>query len=179
MKLFRILPLAIVLATSCAMGQDAILDRSPDSAGMRRCPIGLEVDHGSFFLQKKAEYGPGARGDVPLSGSVQRIHLTMSNPDLREILKLQFSVRGYSDKARTLSLQSASSAPDLSEEVTVVLDIKGNGQATSDLSLSSFTAVTAVDLNFVSYADGSAWKAPMRGACSVAPSLTMLVTADR
>jgi hypothetical protein len=189
MKSVRILPLAIVLATTCAIGQDTVTHRSPNAASpnneslgfypysLDRCPIGLQVNHGSFFLQRKTEYGPGSGDGVSPASSVQRIHLTMTNPSLREVVKVELTVHGYSDKWRAIPL--ASSAPDLARRLTVVLDIKGNGHASSDLSLSSFTAVTSVDVDRLTYADGSVWHATARGACSVAPNPLMLVSADR
>ena len=191
MKPIRLLPLAIVLATICAVGQDVVLHRnlygvSSNSQSlnlypysMDRCPIGLQVNHGSFFLQRKVEYGPGSNDGIPLTGSVQRIHLIMTNPNPREIVKVQLTVHGYSDKWKAIPLVRASSAPDLAKEVTVVLDIQGNGHASSDLSLNNFTAVTSVDLDSLTYADGSAWEAASRGLCTVAPSLMMLVSAER
>lgn len=188
MKSVCILPLAIVLATTCAIGQDTVTHRSPNAASPNNeslrfypysCPIGLQVSHGSFFLQKKTGYGPGPLpGDgVSPASAVQRIHLTMTNPSLREVVKVELTVHGYSDKWRAIPL--ASSAPDLVRRLTVVLDIKGNGHASSDLSLSSFTAVTSVDVDRLTYADGSVWHATARGACSVAPNPLMLVSADR
>jgi hypothetical protein len=189
MKSVRILPLAIVLATTCAIGQDTVTHRSSNAASLNnevlkfysyslgRCPIGLQVSHGSFFLQRKTEYGPGPGDGVSPASSVQRVHLTMTNPSLREVAKVELTVHGYSDKWRAIPL--ASPAPDLAKKVTVVVDIKGNGRASSDLSLRSFTAVTSVDVDTLTYADGSVWHATARGACSVAPSLMMLVSADR
>jgi hypothetical protein len=191
MKPIRFLPLAIVLATICAIGQDVVMHRSPNAVSanpaslnfypysMDGCPIGLQVNHGSFFLQRKVEYGPGSNDGIPFTGAVQRIHLIMTNPNPREIVKVQLTVHGYSDKWKAIPLVRASSAPDLAKEVTVVLGIKGNGHASSDLSLNSFTAVTSVDVDSLTYSDGSAWHSTSRGACSVAPSPMMLVSADR
>ena len=139
MKPVCLLLLAIVLAITCAMGQDTVLHRNPYGVSsnsqslnlypysMDRCPIGLQVNHGSLFLQRKVEYGPGSNGGIPLTGSVQRIHLIMTNPNPREIVKVQLTVHGYSDKWKAIPLVRASSAPDLAKEVTVVLDIQGNG----------------------------------------------------
>lgn len=59
------------------------------------------------------------------------------------------------------------------------LDVKGNGHASSDLSLRRFTSVTSVDLNSLTYADGATWQASSPGACSVVPDPLMLVSAAR
>jgi hypothetical protein len=58
-------------------------------------------------------------------------------------------------------------------------DVKGMGRASSDLSLNRFTAVTAIDLNSITYKDGATWHASSPGACSTIPDLIMLVAAAR
>jgi hypothetical protein len=58
-------------------------------------------------------------------------------------------------------------------------DVKGMGRASSDLSLKRFTAVTAIDLNSVTYKDGATWHASSPGACSTIFDLIMLVAAAR
>ena len=50
-------------------------------------------------------------------------------------------------------------------------------RASSDLSLSRFTAVTSVDLNSITYADGTTWHTSSPAACSITPDLIMLVAA--
>lgn len=184
MKLSSILPLAVALAATAAIAQDSANPSPAKNASLTispnlldRCPIGLQVDHGGLFVQKRTDYGPGLNDRMPLAGAVQRIHLTMTNPSAREIVEVQLTVHGYSDKGRTIMLASA--GPDLAKKVTLTRDIQGNGHASSDLSLSNFTAVSSVDVDSLTYADGSSWKATAGGACSVAPNLWMLVSAAR
>jgi hypothetical protein len=110
---------------------------------------------------------------------VQRIHLTMTNLSSREIVKAQFTVHGFSDKWKVAPLVDGSPAPDLAKSVHVAMDVQRDGQASSDLSLSRFTSVTTVDLNSLTYADGSTWESETPGACSVAPDPFMLVSAAR
>ena len=114
-----------------------------------------------------------------MASSIQKIRFTMTNPSLPEIVKAQFTVHGYSNNQRAFRLADASSAPDLTKTVTVVLDVKRNGQASSDLSLSRFTSVTSVDLDSLTYADGSTWQPASPGACSVALSMLMRLSATR
>jgi hypothetical protein len=57
--------------------------------------------------------------------------------------------------------------------------VQGNGQASRNLSFSHFTAITAVDVNEITYADGSSWHTSSAGACSASPDLFMLVNAER
>ena len=69
--------------------------------------------------------------------------------------------------------------PDLARTVDVALDVQGNGQASRNLSLSRFTAITAVDVNAITYGDGSTWRTSSPGACSASPDLLMLVNAEQ
>jgi hypothetical protein len=103
----------------------------------------------------------------------------MTNLLSREIVSAQFVVHGYSNKGRAMNLANSSSEPDLAKTVDVVLDVKGKSEASSDLSLSRFTAVTSIDLNSITYADGNTWSTPSAEACSVTPDSIMLVASSQ
>jgi hypothetical protein len=186
MKPISILPLAIVLATTGAIGQDTVLLRSPQATPSvlmqprtfhADCPVSLKVNHGPSFLKKNTEYGPFA----PPAAKVQeqRIQLTMTNPSPKEIVSAQITVYGFSDKWRAIPLAGAKDTPDLRKTINLVLNVKGNDHVSSDLSLHRFTSVAYVDLDALTYADGATWKASSPSACSVSPDLMMLVSAAR
>jgi hypothetical protein len=141
------------------------------------CPVGLQVHHGPSPLAKSANYGPF----VPPSPAVQeqRIQLTMTNPSRKEIVSAQITVHGFSDKWRAIPLAGATNTPDLTKTVNIVLNVKGNDHASSDLSLPRFTSVAYVDLDSLTYADGFTWKASSPAACSVSPDPFMLVSEAR
>ena len=188
MKPMSILPLSIMLATASAIGQNAPLLRSPQATPTvlmpprtpsADCPVGLKVDpsRGLALLERDAKYGPFAPpGPKVLE---QRIHLTMTNPSLKEIVSAQITVYGFSDKRRAIPLTGATDGPDLKKRMNLVLNVKGNAHASSDVSLSRFTSVAYVDLDSLTYADGATWRASSSAVCSVTPSLLMLVSAAR
>ena len=186
MKLISILPLAIVLATTSAIGQDIVIHRSANSVSSSfsfprimgtDCPVGLQVQHGRSFLKRNTDYGPFATPNPAVQE--QRIRLTMTNPTPKEIVSAQITVHGFSDKWRAIPTTSAGSTPDLTKTVKIVLNVKGNDHASSDLSLLRFTSVAYVDLDSLTYANGATWKASSPGACSVSPDLAMLVSEAR
>jgi hypothetical protein len=186
MKFIPILPLAIVLATANAIGQDTVLHRSANPAALNLtsphtfradCPVALQVQHGPSFQKRNTNYGPFASPTPTVQE--QRIQLTMTNPTPKEIVSAQLTVHGFSDKWRAVPLASAKSDPDLTKTVKIVLDVKGNGHASSDLSLRRFASVAYVDLDSLTYADGATWKASSSGACSVSPDPLMLVSEAR
>jgi hypothetical protein len=186
MKPISILPLAIVLAATSAIGQDVVLHRSPNPTPSSfsfprtlgdNCPVDLEVNHGPSFQKKNTDYGPFAP-PIP-AVQEQRIQLTMTNPSRKEIVSAQITVHGFSDKWRAVPLANAASTPDLTKRITIVLNVKGNDHASSDLSLQRFTSVAYVDLDSLTYADGATWKASSPSACSVSPDPLMLVSEAR
>jgi hypothetical protein len=184
MKLVPILPLAVALAATSAVAQDSQLMSSSQNVVLplasslpNNCPVSLEVTHGQLFAKRLTEGGPQAPDNrMSLSGVVQRVHLTMTNPSTRKIVGVELNIEGYSSKGKTFTLTAAS--PDLSRTVSLALEIEGKSDASSDLSLKDFTAVSAVDVVSLKYADGSTWKASA-GACHVSPKALMLVSSAR
>jgi hypothetical protein len=191
MKCASFLSLAILLIATCVSGQETVM-RSDTKLAMTtpplhmdsaNCPVGLQVKHGPGLTVAKNAEGPSINGkplpygQVKVQDQGQGIHLTLSNLSPRSIVSAQVIVHGFSNKWRYVPLSGAD--PDLARTVDVALDVKGNGEASRNLSLSHFTAITAVDVNAITYADGSTWRTSSPGACSAAPDLLMLVNLER
>jgi hypothetical protein len=191
MKCASILSLAILLTTAPAFSQeivmrsDAKLASAPPPLHMDRtnCPVGLEVKHATGLPTAVSVEGPAINGKAIPYGQVQLavqnlgIHLILTNLSPQSIVSAQLVVHGFSSKWRYVPLSGAD--PDLATTVDVALDVKGNGQASRNLSLSHFTAITAVDVNAITYADGSNWRTSSPGACSASPDLLMPVNVER
>ncbi len=178
MKNIGILPLAIFLVATCANGQGS----SKKDTSVRvtlagaHCPVSLQATHGDFFMERRA----GSFGFNPAPDALQqRIHLTMTNPQPRDIVSAQVTAHGLSDKWRIVGLSTSTPAPDLAKTIDLAFDVKGKGQGSGDLSLKRFTAVTSIDLDSIEYADGSSWHAAWSGACSIKPSALMPVSSVR
>jgi hypothetical protein len=175
-----ILPALFLFAATSVYAQQPVTSHQAKStlltlqpAAGADCPLGMQASHGAGVpLARNA-------GSADTSSLVQRIHLTMTNRQSHEMVSAQFIVHGYSDKRKAISLANSSPTPDLAKTVDVVLDVKGKGEASSDLSLRSFTAVTLIDLSSITYADGNIWRTSSPGACSIAPGLMMLVASTQ
>jgi hypothetical protein len=187
-----ILPLVLLFPAPTMFAQQSVpphntkstvltLPRNPEAS----CPVGMQARHGAG-IPVGMIVGPSIDGSPIAPNSpaftharAQRIHLTMTNLLSREIVSAQFVVHGYSNKGRAMNLANSSPEPDLAKTVDVVLDVKGKGEASSDLSLSRFTAVTSIDVNSITYADGNTWHTPSPEACGVTPDLIMLVASTQ
>ena len=191
MKCASILSLAILLTTTCAFSQETVirsdaklaLATPPLHMDRTNCPVGLEVKHATGLPTAIGAEAPSINGKALPYGQVRLsvqnlgIRLILTNLSPQSIVSAQVVVHGFSNKWRYVPLSGAD--PDLATPVDVALDVKGNGQASHNLSLSRFTAITAVDVNEITYADGSAWRTSSPGACSASPDLFMLVNAER
>jgi hypothetical protein len=182
----RVLPLVFLFAASTIYAQQSFTPGNTKSTVLHRprtpeasCPIGMQARHGAG-LPVGLYAGPSIEKSPKGSPAfTQRIQLTMTNLLAHEIVGAQFVVHGYSNKGRAMNLANSSPAPDLAKTVDLVLDVKGKSEASSDLLLSRFTAVTSIELESITYADGNTWNTPSAEACSITPGLIMLVASTQ
>ena len=188
-----ILSLVFLLSNALLLGQQQVTKQDADSASSNQvrsagtnCPIGVEAN--LVALPSVSNAGPSINGQ-PLQQKEPRLegqqvtkdylqlHLDVSNPSSRDIVGAQFTVHGFSRKLRVIDPSDPSNAPDLWRTVDVALDVQGKGHASSELSLTHFTAIiTSIDLDSVTYADGTQWQAPSPGACSTIPNIVMRIS---
>jgi hypothetical protein len=173
MKYAGILPLAIVFATTSALGQ------YPARIDTAKCPVGMQATHSGLFAERNAKFGPS--DEVAPSIPEQRINLRMINFLPHDIVNAEITARGFSQHWRAIFVSDTpgtQETPDLAKTVHVALDVKGNSSASRDLSFPHFSAIRTIDVNSITYADGSTWHASSSGACRVAPSLIMPIGAQ-
>jgi hypothetical protein len=70
---------------------------------------------------------------------------------------------------------SGGAIEDAIRTMRIAFTSEKDGSVSSDLYVSGFTSVTAVQLIEVSYADGSVWKTSAPASCRVAPDPLMLI----
>ena len=183
MNRFSSLPLALLLVSTFAVAQQPLTRHHSESTSFS-CPVNMQARHAmqtpvSVNADGKDLQGPAIHAPKEqVAPQFQRLQLTLSNPSSRDIVSAEFTAHGFSNKPRARDLSAGSNEPDLAKTIEIALGLKGNGHVSSDLSLQHFTAVTSIDLNSLTYADGTTWHAPSPGACSITPSPVMLVAAN-
>jgi hypothetical protein len=172
MKSASILPLTIVLATTSMFGQSFTL---PPRIDPSKCPVGLKVERSSgLFAYENAKAVPA---ELAAPSSEQWFDLRMMNFLPLEIVNAEITVHGFGHNGGIIG-PLLTPTPNLAKTMDVALDVKGNSSASRELSFAHFSAIQTIDVNSVTYADGSAWHTPSPGACSVAPSLIMRISAQ-
>lgn len=108
-------------------------------------------------------------------GFGQRIFLTLTDTHAAQILTASVRIHGYSGKNHMV--QTGGATGDATKSVTVKFNRETDGSVFADLYIPGFTAVTYLQLEDVSYADGSIWKMSDSNICRVAPDPLMLIAA--
>ena len=151
-----LLPIALLLGSTSLVAQTTVVVLASPAAS---CPVSL-----------RAQQMPG--GDKMVVNGVahkalaQMLHLTATAPHSRQITGANVTVRGYTSKARFLTLgMSNQDTGDSAKNLDVTFAPADDKDASTDISLAGFSAVTVVDLNSVTYADGSTWKLAAGSSC--------------
>lgn len=171
MNFASILPFTIMLATTSMFGQSFTVPPRMDPS---KCPVGLQVEHSSGLFAYENTRAVPAQHAAPKTE--QWFDFRMTNFRPHEIVNAQITAHGFSYKWRTIPVSAAT--PDIWKTTDVALDVKGNSSASRELSFDHFSTIRTIDVNSVTYADGSTWHASSPGACSVAPSPIMRISAQ-
>lgn len=122
------------------------------------CPISL-----------RAQQAPGGGrmvvNGVPLTGIAQTLHLIVSPPESRRVVAANVTVRGFSNKARVLPIMENHDPGDAAKTLEVRFSAGPSKEVSADLLVPGLSATTVIDLNSVTYADGSTWKLAAGTAC--------------
>jgi hypothetical protein len=138
------------------------------------CPISLRALHGASGDMLKVDRSRP-------QGIAQLIHLILTNLDSRRIVAARVRVHGITGKGHITQTKSSRDESDASANLVVRFpdgpeQSAGPGKDVSgDLWVPGMTAVLSIDLNSVTFADGSTWSFAGREACHVAPDKLMLI----
>jgi hypothetical protein len=136
------------------------------------CPVAMsarQVGLGNIVAAKASQPVP--------SGPAQHLHLSLSSRKGNTIVAAQITVHGLNGKPMMLEVESsAANSVDASRRMSVSFDDATPSESGADLIAPNFTAVRFIELDSLTYADGSIWKSNS-GACRVEPDSLMLVSA--
>ncbi|SPE20280.1 exported hypothetical protein [Candidatus Sulfotelmatomonas gaucii] len=143
----------------------------PIPPAVNRCPISMRAQHlsdGSLVKTCKPTHPAGIG---------QRLHLTFTNPDSKQIASARLTVHGVTPKGRVMQAASAQGgSSDATQSLSVTFSPGPDQSATADLWVPGMTAVRSIALESVVYSDGSTWKVADGMACRVTPDPLMLIS---
>ena len=133
------------------------------------CPVSLRAqyraDGGLLKVEKSRPEWPA-----------QKLHLIVTNPDSERIVSARVRVHGLSGKGRVTQTLSGQNDADAASTLDVQLAQGPDKEASGDLRAPGIAAILSVELNSVTYEDGSTRSFSGRETCRVAPDKMMLIT---
>lgn len=156
-------------ATRPAPPQTVVRPSGGGLGASRSCPVSLDVRHGWGLGQAVATDGSSR----PVG---QALDLTVTNHNSREIASLDGIVQVRSGKSRMMPLVSEND--ELGERLPLHIDVavKADEVAAASWNVASMHAVAYVELNKVTYRDGSSWSSAKGTACQFTPNPLMLIS---
>jgi hypothetical protein len=131
------------------------------------CPVDLSAQPG---------VGPGMI--VVIAGkdnASQKLDLQLSNSrDARAVTHAQITVHGFTVHGRIPPASNPNPAT-IAKQVDLQLTVAPGASTSTGLLFKGFTSVRWIDLDSLTYADGSTWHTSPQHNCQVVPSLLMLV----
>ena len=135
------------------------------------CPVQMNAQHESVFRDKV---------DIDKAwpkGIGQQLHIALTNAKSEEITGIKITVYGSSGKGSLLSARAAeANSPEATKTLDLKLTVGAKKDASTDLWVSGLTAVTHIDLDTVTYADGSKWRSSALETCHFRPDPVMLIS---
>ena len=131
------------------------------------CPVALRVQQRANAFSR--EVGgtptvlPGSSDVVIKEG--QKLHVAATEPHAKRITAANVTVRGYANKSRFITVLSTGNNFDAFRTFDVHFSEDSEEGSIADFAVPNLTAVGAIDLNSVTYADGSTWKIADNQSC--------------
>lgn len=135
------------------------------------CPVRLRALHGADGSIVKVDK------DRP-KGIAQLLHLILTSPDSRQIVEARLRVRGTSGKGRVTQTATAGDGSDAVRNLVVQFTPGPEKEVARDVWVPGMSAVLGVELNSVTFDDGTTLRFGAAHGCRFTPDHLMLI-ADR
>jgi hypothetical protein len=140
------------------------------------CPVAMTARQGGLTQMIKAgQKPPEPQQYDPMPRPSQQIHLILSGFGKdKTITSATVTARGLTSRGGVFRL-SAIAASSLRRTMDVWFSPGEDGAVAADIDLPAFTSVSSLQLQSITYSDGSTWKVPDGRVCRVAPDPVMLI----
>jgi hypothetical protein len=162
----------------CAAQSQVLVFSQPASSPASSCPIGIQAQPTPGLTQMVVHGTPPSRDDSNRAEypAQQSLRILLTNPKALGITGIELRVHGLRPGGHVepvVSPQQGAGALDKHVELQLVVD--PGKRATRDVRFDGFTSIRSLDLESVTYSDGSVWHASAQQPCRFEPSRVMLV----
>lgn len=157
----RALPL-VFLFGSMAFSQTSDRQQFSSESFRANCPIELKASlnrAGKFVLVAPAEKRRSTRNE-------QRLQITLSNPK-SDVVATRITVHGFPVGGRVAPavLYLPNDPAEITKTIAFDQTVAAGQNASFDVAVPNFSTVTSIDLDSVTYSDGSGWHPENRKYC--------------
>jgi hypothetical protein len=139
------------------------------------CPVSLRAKQAAAaFARQVNNGGPQDNGTRPRD-IAQRLHLSVTSADSRRVVAANVTVRGFANKGRFVETMSTGDNTDAAKTFDVQFRAGPEHEISTELWVPGLSAVRSIDLNSITYDDGSTWKLAAGGSCSALVDGVMLI----
>jgi hypothetical protein len=124
------------------------------------CPVSLHARQSGVAARREV----GSSQHRP-DGVSQSLHLIVDNTESRRIVAANVTVHGFADNSRLVEVLSNQDSSDAAKTFDVRFSANSATEASADLRVPGFAGVSTIDLNSITYADGSIWKLAAGSSC--------------
>jgi hypothetical protein len=133
------------------------------------CPVGL-------LVERRSDFGMRLAKDLGESGPAQGLHIRLVPLVTPRIESAEITVYGVTSRAGIVPVGVAATT-EISKTFVLHPGEAGKGVQEATVWMHEVGALTHVELNSLTYADGSVWHESEASRCYAAPSLFLLVGA--
>jgi hypothetical protein len=133
------------------------------------CPVGLLVD-------RRSDFGMRLARDLHENGPAQGLHIRLVHLVTPRIESAEITVYGVTSRAGIVPVGDAATN-EISKTFVLHPGEAGKGVQEATVWMHEVGALTRVELNSLTYADGSVWHESEGSRCLAVPSLFLLVGA--
>lgn len=142
---------------------------SPQQQGSA-CPVAVRAQQAANWSRQEVDNNPP-------KGAAQRLHLILTNSNSSRITGAAVTVRGLTPKNRVTQTQlSTGDSSDAAKTLSLAFPAGPGKDVSSDLLVPGLSAVYSIDLDSITYADGSTWKLDAGKVCRTPIDGFMLIS---
>jgi hypothetical protein len=140
------------------------------------CPVAMTAKQGGLTeMIKTGQKPPEPQQYEPMPKPSQRIHLILSGFGKgKQVTSATVTARGLSARGR-MDRTASGGASDLRRTLDVTFTADEDNTVSAYVDLPAFTSVSSLQLESITYSDGSSWKVPDGRVCRVTPDPVMLI----
>lgn len=131
------------------------------------CPVGL-------FAERRSDFEMVRIGESPQKGLAQGLHVTLTHKNAPAIENVEITIHGSTPKLSLLPVDAVSES-DVSKTFQLHRNEGSKTLRDAYLWMHGASVLNRVDLNSITYVDGSKWRESETSKCRAVPSALLLI----